>query len=42
MPKLGFTGGSDDPEYSDNTEEIIPLTVDQPNLHDLDEWQEEE
>ena len=42
MPRIGFTSSSDDHDYSDNTEEVIPLTVDQPSIPDIDEWQVED
>lgn len=42
MPRIGFTSDNDDYEYSDNTDEVIPLTVDQPSIPDIDEWQVDE
>lgn len=45
--KIGFTwsvgpGNSDEPETSDNTDEVIPLHVDQPGVDDLEYWQEDD
>ena len=42
MPRIGFTGDDEGYDYSENTEEVIPLTVDQPSIPDIEEWQVDE
>lgn len=42
MPRIGFGTDEGDYEPSDNTGDVIPLTVDQPSIPDIDEWQVDE